>query len=241
MIFLQTVNIAQQAGDLLGVGGGQGGSIASTGLSMIIILLVLFLAVVLGAGIIIYYYFKKQYKYTINIFEEINGSFYPSRKDKARVKRIGVLGDEILYLQKSKKIVPMPQYQTGVNTFWFFIRGDGEWVNFKLKNLDEASKEAGAVFLDKEMRYARTQLSQINKDKFQKASFLEKYGGIIAYTLLILVTSIGFFLLIDKLVEVAGTINNAINSIPPILEELNRVLGSLDTIKTGGSGLAAAV
>ena len=179
---------------------------------------------------------QMQFKVKVRVFERVAGKFRPTRSDKAKRMIIGQGGDEILYLKKHKKMLPMPTIQATQNTYWFFISDDGEWINFELGDFDDDRRAMGASFLDKEMRYARAGLQLMAKERYDKRGFMEKYGGMIAYAVLILVTSVGFWLLIGEMIDVSQASTGAINAAKEVLAETGRILGSLDTIK-GGSGI----
>lgn len=134
----------------------------------------------------------------------------------------------------------MPSIQSGKNTFLYFISDDGEWINFSHGDFDENRREAGAQFLDKEMRYARTSLQHLGEERYSGRGFWEKYGGMVAYSVLILVTCIGLWLIVDKMVEFHSTSSSVMNIAEQVLDKANQILGNVDSINSGGSGLKPA-
>jgi hypothetical protein len=149
-------------------------------------------------------------------------------------------GDSIFYLAKAKKYLPTPQIQTGRNTFWYAVRQDGEWINIGIEDIDLRMKEAKVFFLDKEMRYARVALQRNLKERYQKTSFWEKYGGMIAYIVLIVITGVMMWLLFDKYLSIGGTLDSAMKTSKEVLVETKNILSNLDNIQSGGSGLVPA-
>ena len=219
--------------DLMGIG--SGGSSVDVGLILLIfgiIILVGIIAAIVTFVIVI----QKQYKIKIRKYERINGRFQEVGTIKAKVIPIGTGGDSALLLKKPKKLLPMPTLQTGVNTYLYFVSDDGEWINFSYGDFDENRKEMGAFMLDREMRYARTSLQNQSKERYDETSFLQKYGGLIAYSVLIICTAIGFWLLIDQMIEVAKASAQAVDASKDVLIEVKKVLGALDNVK-GGSGI----
>lgn len=179
----------------------------------------------------------------IIIFEEINGRFEPTRKDRAMEMVLSKGGDTIFYLARNKKYLPTPNLQTGRKTFWFFVRSDNEWINFTLENLNEKSKEANARFLDKEMRYARTQIQRGLKERYDKPSFWERYGLLIFSIAYIVIIGVMMWLLFDKWIDLAGVTNLSIERSAEVMEvsksvmeKADAILGRLDNIGRGGSG-----
>lgn len=229
------VDLIGSAKDLTGLG--TGGGIDVTLIITILALIVVF--GMLAGGLTWWIVTKKSYRITIKKWERINGRFQEVGIDKGKVIPIGGGGDSAIFLKKHKKILPMPVIQTGINTYWYFVSDDGEWINFGPSDFDEDRKVMGAQMLDREMRYARTSLQALGKERYNKTSFLEKYGGMIAYAALIIVTAVGFWLLIDKMLDVAGSTAAAMEASKEVMKEAARLLGSLDNLK-GGSGIVAA-
>src|SRR3990167_4238345 len=132
----------------------------STGFNYLTYLIIIVLIMLVVGSIIVFMVYRMRFKYKIIIFEEINGNFEPSRTDKACEIKLSTAGDTLFYLSKHKKYLPNPSIQTGRRIFWYFVRSDDEWINFGLENFNEQSRKVGARFLDKEMRYARTQIQK---------------------------------------------------------------------------------
>lgn len=231
------IDLISEGKSIIGIGAKEG--VAKTGVSggtiMFIIVLIL-IFITLALLLTLWLLKRKQFKYKIIIFERIDGRFQVSRRDKARRLPIGKSGDEVMYLRKFKKFLPTPTIQTGINTYWFFISDDGEWINFGTGDFDENRREMGAKFLDKEMRYARVGLDTMIKERHDKPSFWEKYGGLIAYTVLILVTAIGFWLLMDKMLDVSASAGGAVDSARGVLEQIDKILAKVNNVCTGGAG-----
>jgi len=207
----------------------------STSMIVYLIIAVVVLAIVFFVALLIIRFLK--YNQKIIIFEKINGRFEPTRKDRAMEMKIGNAGDTVFLLKKHKKQIPTPTIQTGRKTYWFFVREDGEWINFSPGDYDADARKSGARFLDKEMRYARTQIQRGLKDRYDEPGFWKQYG--------LLVFSIGFialigiltFLLFDKWIDLARATNSGVETAGLVLEETRKIIGTLDNICSGGSGL----
>lgn len=229
------VDLVGEAGNLIGLGGGTGFDVGNI---VLIFVGFIFFAIVAAAGT--YYIVNRiQYKLKIIIFQRVDGRFKVTARDKAKIIKVGEAGDDAFVLRKFKKMIPSGNIQTGDRTYWYFISDDGEWINFSPGDFDEDRREMGSQFLDREMRYARTSLQQMTKERYNKPNFLEKYGGMIAYSILILVTCIGFFLIVDKMLDVAAASSSAVEASKGVLTETKRILGYIDTIQ-GGSGIVPA-
>lgn len=206
-------------------------------ITLVITIIVLIVVFSILAGVITYLLAsRKQWKYTIVKFETVNGRLQDTAKDKAKILRLNHLGDEVLFLKKHKKILPKPTLQTGINRYWYEVTSDDEWINIEPKSIDSERKQMGMNYLDKEMRYARGSLSYMNKERYEKAGFMEKYGGLIAYSVLILITAVGFWLLIDKMIEAMTTLAKTAATNKEAMELAKQVLGIVDNMKSGGTG-----
>ena len=216
--------------------GGGGGGIDITIIITFIIFAVLFLAIC-GFGL---WWFLKwlQYKYKIKIFQRINGQFQETYIKRARIIPLGKGGDQaILVNVKPNKILPMPSIQSGKNTFCYFISDDGEWINFSHSDFDETRREMGSEFLDKEMRYARTSLEHMGEERYNTKGFWEKYGDKISNAIVILLLCIGLWLVLDKMIEFQVTAGSSAETLGRVAETTESILGKLDNIVSGGSGL----
>jgi hypothetical protein len=231
------VDVISQAGQLTGIGQGGGG-----GLGGIVVLFIILAIVFAGICAVGTWFFIRwwQYKFKIIIYQRINGQFQETARRKARVVPVGKGGDQAILLNKPKKILPMPTIQSGKNTFNYFVSDDGEWINFSFGDFDEDRREVGSQFLDKEMRYARTSLQHMGEERYSGKGFWEKYGGMVAYAVLILVTCIGMYLIVDKMVEFHGSMGSSMDVAKSVLEKADQILGKVDSINSGGSGLKPA-
>ncbi len=231
MSFLDT------AQGLTGVGGG------GLSITMIITILVLIILVAVIGGAIAWALVNHfQWNIKIKVFEKVMGRLQITRIDKGKIIRLGNSGDEVLLIKKNRKMLPRPVLKAEPKTYWYEIKEDGEWINIEPLSIDEGRETNGKMnmhYLDKEMRYARGALGYMNKERYDQASFMQKYGGLIAYGVLILVTCIGLWLILDRLIEVAVAQAGAMDSVKEVLQETSRILGAVDNIQ-GGSGLKLA-
>ncbi len=191
----------------------------------------------IGAGFGTYIYLReKKFNKKIVVFSEADGRFQVTGKDKAMIVRFGNGGDTIIRLRKYKKFLPVPTIQTGINTYWYFIREDGEWINFGMEDLNQKQKSMGARFLDKEVRFARASLQKNLKERYDAPTFMQKYGGVLTYTVLIIVVGLVMWLWFDKIIQISSNISKAVEMAITLSDKQNTILSNMDNICTG-SGL----
>ena len=105
---------------------------------------VLFLIIVGGAvGWWVYSYIqKKKFNKNLIVWQDVDGHPKIVKRDKACENKIGTGGDTVFYAKKEKKILPRPNKQTGDNTYWYYIRADGTWINIGLEDIDLSMRKA---------------------------------------------------------------------------------------------------
>lgn len=200
-----------------------------------IIAFMLFLIIV---GVIIYFVIQRvKFKYKVIVFERINGQFQPTKKDRGMFMKHGRAGDQVFYLKKMKRYLPNPSYQTGKNTFWFWLREDQELINFSPGDYDEQARELGARFLDKEMRYARTSLQETFKERYIKPSFFATYGQMIVNIAAFAIIGVFLFLIVRELVGAIGAVEGLVNAAKEVNQASRDLLVSMDNICGSGSGI----
>lgn len=201
-----------------------------------VILAIVFLVII---GLVSFFVVKRlKFNKKIIVFEKIAGRWEPTKNDRAMEVKLSTGGDTIFYLSKSKKYLPNPSKQMGRRVYWYFIRQDGEWINFELGDLDEASRSVGAKFLDKEMRFARTQIQRGLKERYDAPGFWKQYGLLIMSIAYIAIIGVMAWLLFDKFLDVSQNINAGIAAVPTVLDKLNQVLGAMENVCSGGAGYA---
>ncbi len=186
-----------------------------------------------------WYISKRRFKYKIIIFAKIDGKYKNIGSDRAMERRVGHGGDTVFYIKKLKKIVPTPTIQTGANTYWMAKREDNELINIGMEDIDLIFKEAKVHYLTPETRYARASLQKLNKDRYDKETFWQKYGRDAMTIVFIVVISIMLLLIASKMMEIVGSVDGAMKSAGEIIEKANQVLGTLDNV-CSDSGIVPA-
>jgi hypothetical protein len=80
------------------------------------------------------------------------------------------------------------------------------------------------------MRYARASLQKLNKDRFSKESFWQKYGATIMNIIFIVVIAVLLMLIASKLVELTGRLDAVLQSSSAVMDKADKVLGSVDKV-----------
>ncbi len=199
-------------------------------------LLIIILA--LAFGVFAFYIMqRKKFKYKIVIFEKVNGKFQPTRKDVAMESKVGRMGHVCFYLKKHRVFRVRPKLQTGIRTYWYFIREDGTWINFDAGDWDQDSRNLGAHMVDVDMRMADAELEGSLRERYDKPKLWAQYGTVIISIGFIVIVAVMAWFLFDKWIEIAQTINGGIATTGEILGKLDGILGKMDNVCMGGSGV----
>ncbi len=210
----------------------------AVGMGFITWILIIIILIIVGGIVGFIIIQRKKFKYKIIIFEKVDGKFQPARKDRAMELKVGRMGHICLYLQKHRVHRVMPKIQTGKRTYWFFIREDGQWINFGPGDFDNDSKKLGAHMIDVDMRMADAQLEGALKTKYDnKPKIWAQYGTVIISIGFIVIVAVMAWFLFDKWIEIASTINSGMETTDRVLENLNTILARMDNVCSGGSGI----
>ena len=213
------VDLAATAKDTFGIGG-INMSAGSIGQVMMIIVIVLVIFGLIGWLV----YWKKQqqaFKYKIHVYKKVGNT--PTRIGyyKAREVAMGRAGDYLWLVKGINKYLPVPILQSAPNEYWFWIREDGEWINFSLEDLDESSKKAGVKYLHQDMRMQRLATDRLLEQRLMKKSFWEQYGMIIAYVVFFLVLSIAMVVIFYQYGEVVDKTGFLVDRVGALMDKAN--------------------
>lgn len=187
-----------------------------SGMGIWIFGIVLFMMVV--GGIITLFYFYQSFNIKIKIFRNIAGYSRLVAVDRGRFVRVSQAGDFILFLKKHKKWLPRPTIQTAPREYWFYIRDDGEYINFGLENIDEVMSKAKVKYIAEDMRMSRLAISEILKKKFEDVGWWQKHGQMVINLALYFVMAMLLFLVFRQFIETAGTLNAILDKADKILQ-----------------------
>ena len=183
-------------------------------------LLVIFLSfiVLLFVGLVVYYFAaKKQYWIRIHVFRLIGNN--PTRVAIYRAREIsfGRAGDKLWKVApcgfsmvfKTIKWLSVGKLQTSNSEFWYWIRKDGEWINFTPTDIDKISETINVKFVQEDMRLQRLATEKLLEQRLLMKSFWEKYGNVIVYSIFFLIIAVSMVIMFyqwSKLIDKTGGI-----------------------------------
>lgn len=169
------------------------GTFGSMALIVVIAVVILCLLGALIFGLIV----KRQYWIRIHVFRLIGN--IPTRVAVYSAKEVpfGRAGDKLWRVAgagfikfKAIKWMPVGKLQTAPKEFWYYIREDGEWINFILSDLNKTSKEMGVRFVQEDMRLQRLATERLLEQRLLDKTFWEKWGNVIMTVILFLTIAI---------------------------------------------------
>lgn len=188
--------------------------------------IVVFVGILIIITIISVYFLS--FKQKIVMFRNVAGYTRPIGKDSAKLVRISKAGDYLMFTRKTKKWLPRPTIESSKNTWWYFIREDGEWINFAMADLDEDMKKAGAFYVDQDMRMTRVANEKLLRERLQGDSFLQKYGT--------LLMSAGFLLLLCVFLLIfLWKYNDIITASASVMDQADLILQRANNLGVGGA------
>lgn len=210
----------------------------------VILVSLFFIFFVVGIIVVIIIFSNRKWNYKIIVFENVAGAgFQPTRRDRARLVQFGEGGEEIFLLKKMKKYRVSYGKRIGHNYIGWAIGQDGYWYNITFGDIDKRLMEMGVNPVERDMRLAHVSLRKGIETRFDDKSFYEKYGVAIAIGMLIFaIIAFGAtsYFIFDQYKKVSAGNLEAAKVSEEIIKLAAEVLGRVDNINTGGSGIAPA-
>ena len=211
---------AIKGGDILGGLGIGGEGVTSTIGTVFFWIFILLLVFGIVIGIVVFLIYRKLYSQNIFIFGRVGHHVALIDKDKGRFMRLGISGDTLLKFRKLKKSVAPPTLQMGKNTWWYWRREDGEYINIRLEDIDEKMKKAGAYFVDQDMRLQRIGIERNLAMRMQQQKWWDKYGTAVMSIIMIVMITIALIVLFTQLTDVAKALDKASQSVGRVADNI---------------------
>jgi hypothetical protein len=188
-----------------------------------------------GAGYFIWKYIEeKKWNIDLKLFRKVNGVYVPIGDLKAQIQRVGKAGDTWLVVKNGKRL-PRPKIWIGINKVWYCEREDGEWINFRLGDIDMQMKEAKAYYVEEDMRLQRLGIQKNLEERFVKEGFWAKYGQTIMTIIFCLLVTICLVVLFQKFDGLTKAFVSASASVEHMAQSVELMSNSI-----ANSGLVSA-
>jgi len=189
---------------------------------------------------------KKQYWIRIHVFRMVGN--VPTRVAIYNAKEVpfGMAGDKLWRVApmgavsrifKVIKWLPVGKLQTARNEFWYWIREDGEWINFIQSDIDEISRRAGVKFVKEDMRLQRLATERLLEQRLMNKSFWEKWGNVIMTVIFFLVIAVCVVVIFYQFGKIVDKLNPLIDNLAKAVQLAERTCA---INQTGANGLIPA-
>lgn len=217
-------------------------SISMNGIGSFLLVFLIIILVASALGLFAWFFISKlKNNKTAIVYKKIGNVPTKINTFKARSERIGSAGDFLFFIPKIKKILPDPELQTGRNEYSFYIREDGEWINFAMGDFDKQFKEANAKYVHDDMRLQRLGIQKNLKERLLKDSFWNKYGNHIISVLYILVIMVCLIVMFNKMEKAWDKASAMSIVVSDMAKEVGAVASSIDNLVSKTSSGAIPV
>lgn len=215
-----------------------GSSLGTIGSILLVIAIAVVILGLIGLGIYIYVV-RKQYWIKIHVFRLMGN--VPTRVAIYSAKEVpfGMAGDRLwrvasggMWKFKAIKWLSVGKIQTAPREFWYYIREDGEWINFQLADLTKISKEIGVRFVQEDMRLQRLATERLLEQRLLDKTFWEKWGTVIMTIIFFLVIAVCMVIIfyqwskiLDKTAPLVDMMTNAMLRVEATCPAFNETAG----------------
>jgi hypothetical protein len=174
-------------------------SVSSIGTMGSILLVVAIVVVILALiGFLIYWRtVKKAYWINIEVSRLIGGNPMRVANYTAREIPFGMAGDKLWRVApagmmkfKVVKWLPVGKLQSAPRVWKYWIREDGEWINYQDADIDAISKRMNVRFVQEDMRLQRLATERLLEQRLLNKSFWDKWGNTIMMIIVFLVVAV---------------------------------------------------
>ena len=208
------------------------------GFASILLVIAISTLILLGISFLIFiFYIKKQYYIKIHLFRLVGN--VPTRIAVHEAKEVpfGMAGDRLwlvapagIFKLKAIKWLSPGKIQSGANEFWYYIRDDGEWINFKMDDLNDVSRKAGVKFVQEDMRLQRLAIERLLEQRLLDQTFWEKWQTVIMTMMFFLVVAICMVIIFyqfSKIIEDMQSLTKILTRTIEVAQETKSGAGSL--------------
>lgn len=202
--------------------------------------IVVFIFFVISGIVLFILLYRRRWNFRYVVLENIAGTGYSiTGRGRCRRMAFGDGGEEIFYLQNSKKWRAAYGKRIGKNQVAWCVGEDGYWYNINFGNLDKRLQELGVEPVDKDMRYAYASIRKGIESRYNQKTFMEKYGTIIAFGMLFLcIIAMGGFMWYtgSQATKISNANAQSLVTADKILTHSDELISHLNNLQTGGSG-----
>lgn len=193
--------------------------ISSIGLVLLVFFVAVLILGIITFGVVMWIK-RKKLKFKIPLYKKIGSAPMKVAEYKAKEVPISKAGDILWYVPKKKKYLSPATIQIAPNEYTHFEREDGEWINFRLGDIDESMKKAGVKYVQQDMRSNRIAIGDILENRFKdRKSWWEKYGHLVTHLIFYIVVLIAMVVIFYQWSTIIDKTNMLLDKIIKIEEK----------------------
>ncbi len=197
-----------------GITGGIGSSLQGVGTGVFIFFVALVMIIISGIIVFAYYWKKSQklvFRNKIHIFKEVNGKRLPLEDDVAKELFVPDTNISLFYLKKRKIYIARPTKAMGIDSYWYLILPNGEWVNIDISGDSDDPTKSKINYDHRDTRYAYINLREIIKRNWRDKSvtWWKEYSPLITFVVVSFIFIVSCWFLIRQIrgcIEILGPI-----------------------------------
>lgn len=165
-------------------------------------------------------------------------------RDKAKLIAVSDGGERIFFLRKKKRFAPDYGKRVGKNAVAFGTDTSGDLYNISFEGMNKRLFQMGIVPAEVSVKLATASVREMVKNRYNTKTFLEKWGVPITIGMLIIAIIIqasGSWWSHHEANKGKAQELEIIKAQKETMELARQVLGNIDNIESGGSGLVPAV
>ena len=223
---------------------GGGGSMFGGSFAQVMLVFAIVVVILLLAGFLIFFFaVKKKYWIKIHVFRLIGNvptrvAIYEATEvpfGRAGDKLWKVAGKGFFGKLKVLKWLPVGKIQSAPCEWWYYIREDGEWINFQMDDINKISRQAGVRFTNEDMRLQRLATERLLEQRMMEKTFWEKWKDTIMTVIFFLVIAVCMVLIFYQFSKLLDQLSPIIMRQAEITEMIVRECGS-DFMRDGIRG-----
>ncbi len=197
----------------------------------------LILLIIGGTGVFLFFFLnKKKYLKTVTFWvrNPYTGILVADRTIKAMVVKIDNIGNLVFRLKKpyeTRNVIPRLKYPAKTNVYYVEYTSDGKIVEFEgITDFDDERREKKAIFRDDNTELGRSSMMTMNRERYEKPKFMEKYGALLVNIGAIVVIMVFLFLIAGQLIKVTGALSGVVKQMGQTQIAQSNILNSLNNI-----------
>jgi roadblock/LC7 domain-containing protein len=198
------------------------------------------LLILVIVGVVVFFVLRhlnnKKYNKTITFWKRnsYTGKLVADRNIKAMTIRLDNYGNLAYRLKKpyeTKNLLPKLKIEAKPNVHYVEYCSDGRIVEFEgIEDYDDQRRSMKARFTDSNTELGRSSMQQMNKERYEKSSWLKEHASLLVNIGAIVVIMVFLWLIADKLIDIVNSVAGVVAEAGKLQEAQNNILNSLDNL-----------